>query len=452
MGTIISLTVSDIMLDASKNCMGSDHGVLFQKSDHVVLPEYFEELAKGEEPSEEQALSFTVLRKTLAEVADRVELLGFSLDVIRLEYDTLVKHITQGREENIECYPKDYEPLGVLYTFDEFQHFLNQYSLSDLSSENFEIDYQYPERNMELIKNKFPQSVIKKIPNFDPYNYTFWSEKSAFGCIINILHPYSLIRLLSENKKNRTEFVEWDYGKIVSNGWVHIEEIKTGVRREESFLIATEGTSDAHILSKAFKQIKPGVADFFRFIDVKARHPFPGTGGLAKFAEGLVKIDVQNQIVFVLDNDSEGVDALNKINAMILPDNMGCMCLPDLPEFERFPARGPGGLAIANINGQAAAIECYLDLNFGEYDTHFIRWTNYKEDIDSYQGSLDKKEYYARKYLNATDHKLINNEYDTSKLEALLKAVIGTCGRVAGRVRCDKIKNYYPNLWTEEKV
>ena len=34
------------------------------------------------------------------------------------------------------------------------------------------------------------------------------------------------------------------------------------------------------------------------FIDANERHPFSGTGSLVKFAEGLAKIDVQNQKSF----------------------------------------------------------------------------------------------------------------------------------------------------------
>ena len=181
-------------------------------------------------------------------------------------------------------------------------------------------------------------------------------------------------------------------------------------------------------------------------------HPFPGTGGLSKFAEGLVKIDVQNQIVFLLDNDSEGVEGFNKIMKMKLPLNMSCMCLPDLQEFDNFPAQGPNGLTIANINKTAAAIECYLDLNYSEYDSYSVRWTNYKKETGLYHGALEFKEYYANRFLVMSDTKIIESGYDTGKLEILLDNIIATCSKVAGSIRIEKIKSHYPNLWTEEKV
>ena len=41
---------------------------------------------------------------------------------------------------------------------------------------------------------------------------------------------------------------------------------------------------------------RPGIADFFRFIDVSGSHPFSGTGNLVKFAEGLAKIGDEGTI------------------------------------------------------------------------------------------------------------------------------------------------------------
>ena len=90
----------------------------------------------------------------------------------------------------------------------------------------------------------------------------------------------------------------------------------------QTFLVATEGSSDTNILRHAFAMLRPEIGDFFRFIDVSERHPFPGTGNLLKFAEGLVKIDVHNQLVFLFDNDAEGFDAYQRLSALSLPQNM----------------------------------------------------------------------------------------------------------------------------------
>ena len=115
------------------------------------------------------------------------------------------------------------------------------------------------------------------------------------------------------------------------------------------FLVATEGASDATILRRALDILRPDVADFFRFIDGDERHHFWGTGNLVKFAEGLLRIDVQNRVLFVFDNDAEGVDAYRKLVTLNMPGNMRSMLLPDIDELQSFPALGPDGLSICDI-------------------------------------------------------------------------------------------------------
>ncbi len=94
-------------------------------------------------------------------------------------------------------------------------------------------------------------------------------------------------------------------------------------------------------MKHALALLRPGIADFFRFIDVSESHPFSGTGNLVKFAEGLAKIDVQNQVVFVFDNDAEGLDAHQRLSTLTLPANMRGIMLPELKDF-RARARSRG--------------------------------------------------------------------------------------------------------------
>ena len=139
-----------------------------------------------------------------------------------------------------------------------------------------------------------------------------------------------------------------------------------------------------HILQHALALLRPGIADFFRFIDVSESHPFSGTGNLIKFAEGLAKIDVQNQVVFVLDNDAEGLDAYQRLSTLTLPANMRRIMLPERDTFRAFPAEGPEGLHSSDINHRAAAIECYLDLEVGGHPPAKVLWTNYKKGLGIY--------------------------------------------------------------------
>lgn len=249
-----------------------------------------------------------------------------------------------------------------------------------------------------------------------------------FWELIGFLHPYTILRLLAENHKNLDSRLEWQYGPLVANGWAKESEFVASARRKQTYLIATEGSSDVHILKRAFQLLRPEIADFFRFIDVSERHPFSGTGSLVKFAEGLAKIDVQNRTVFVLDNDAEGLSAFRKIQALALPANMRVTVLPS-KEFGSFPTTGPGGKALADINGRAASIECYLDLHVGGLPEPMVQWTNYKEDTGTYQGALQEKERYSKAFYNNAGQ---GGSYDTSKLSQVLDSIVAVCTTMAG--------------------
>jgi len=47
-----------------------------------------------------------------------------------------------------------------------------------------------------------------------------------------------------------------------------------------------------------------------------------------------------------------------------LPKNMAAAKLLEIPILKKFDTIGPNGERKENINGKAASIECYLDLNY----------------------------------------------------------------------------------------
>lgn len=253
---------------------------------------------------------------------------------------------------------------------------------------------------------------------------SFWSESSFFAAKLAILSPESMLHVFALNPGNLDAEVKWEFSPLVVAGWASREHFVPGARRMQKILIATEGVSDARIIKRALDILRPEVADFFNFIDVDERHHFWGTGNLVKFAEGLLRIDVQNKVLFVLDNDAEGVDAYRKLNALKLPGNMRSMLLPDLDNFRSFPARGPEGVGISDINGRGAAIECYLDLNLPNYGPAQVLWSNYKRDIDAWHGALEFKESYQRHFYDQAPEMLLSGAYDVSKLLILLDALI----------------------------
>jgi hypothetical protein len=421
MGTEITLDVAGVSVTYSKNHRGFDHGSIFQEQDRKAIKcqqlnyNWFDEEDEDPTPYE---MAFT---RPLKHVVPRLELLGFNLDRVRREYDVVAQN---WLEERPSLQDEDDEVVPALMDFAEFLAFAIAHPLDSLDDSFVRGSDNASETK---IRGRFASMQLERIPTYQPYNQYGYSERTFFGEVVNILHPYSVLRLLAEVKANENTPVVWQYGPLVEAGWAIEREFMPDARRTETFLIATEGSSDVHILKHALALLRPGIADFFRFIDVSESHPFSGTGNLVKFAEGLAKIDVQNQIVFVFDNDAEGLDAHQRLSALTLPTNMRGIMLPELENFRSFPVQGPEGLNNSNINRRAAAIECYLDLDVGGHPPAKVLWTNYKKSLGIYQGVLEYKESYTKEFLKQTAEALAEGAYDVSKIEAVLDLLIAEC-------------------------
>lgn len=426
MGTEISLDVGGLTVSWSKNSRGPDHGALYQMEDRKRISSDYINYDDPQDDDELAAMeiSFT---KPLADMLPRLELLGFTLEQVEQEYRHSCGLCQEERDMLLGEGLREHNP--ELMNFAEFRDFISSHPLQSLDDKFVSGSDEKSERD---VMGRFTDDALKnRIPHYSEYDQNGYSERSYFAGLIGFLHPYSLLRLLAEAEPNGGEAVVWNYGPLVSNGWAQETEFNPGTRRADTFLIATEGSSDAHILNHAIALLRPEIADFFSFIDMSECHPFPGAGNLVKFAEGLAKIDVHNQVVFLLDNDAEGRDALARFSKLSLPNNMRAIMLPDLDVFKSFPSRGPEGPHITDINGRAAAIECYLDLEAKGLPLPEVMWTNYRKNLEIYQGALQHKQVYMKRFLKQTPDSLCENGYKTQKITAILDRLYSECSSIA---------------------
>jgi hypothetical protein len=401
--------------------MGNNHGFLFQESDRTrrhadgIDYGYLEEHSDDEELGLNEACFVRPLRRVLP----RLDLLGHTVTAAQREYENVVSEAREyysfGEDDSSGDAPD-------FMSFEEFCIFCNRFRISDLDDTFIE---DTTEREEDIARGRFAamEQELGRVPQ-GFHQPLYWSERSFFGSAVCILSAYSMLQVFGLGETNLDAEVMWQFGPIVQAGWVAEDLFQGGAGRRNSILVATEGTSDARIMRRAIDILHPDVSDFFRFIDVDQGHPFSGTGSLVKFAEGLVHIDIQNRIIFVLDNDAEGLVGLRKIEAMQKPVNMRAMMLPHLEDFASFPARGPQGINLSDINERAAAIECYLDLRLpGRPDAEVV-WSNYKKEIDRWHGALNHKETYTRHFLEQSGEDIRDGSYDMRKLEAVLAVLI----------------------------
>lgn len=406
--------------------MGEDYGFLFQEGDlfrrkmDSIDYDYYE---KHPDEKEELAEAEELFARTLSRTLPRLEILGFTLEAARAEYQAVVAEAAEVTSSSeLEASREDY------LSFEKFCSLACRYPLGDLKSDY--IEYETPDRG-KIAQGRFAANIVEfeRIPWTDNAE-SYWSESSFLSARVCILSAESMLQVFALNPANSEVEVTWEFGPIVHAGWVQREAFRPGARQKQKVLIATEGASDARIIRRSLDVLRPDVADFFNFVDVDERHHFWGTGNLVKFAEGLLRIEVLNQVLFVFDNDAEGVDAIRKLEKLELPANMRAMLLPDLEEFRAFPTRGPEGVSVSDINGRAAAIECYLDLRLDQYPAPQVTWSNFKKDIDAWHGVLDFKESYSKHFYDQPDDLLRNGSYDVSKLTKLIDALIKQAGLV----------------------
>ena len=440
MGTIIALSVGGMDIDECKNFVGTDHGSLFQEADRKRLRSDQVDYDFYEDPDDPDLAAMEVgFAKPLRDVIRRLELLGYTYDSIRAEYLRAVENaVERNRDYNADIGASDDqqpEPTTFL-TFEDFHKFVTSQSISDLNDDF--VDSFGPESDQEIQGRFFETGIDQNVPTQPFYDNLAWSERSYFSTLLDFLAPYSVAWLLGQNPANLDQMVTWQYGPLVNNGWADESEFNACPGRRATFLIATEGSSDTKILKRAIELLRPEISDFFRFIDVEDGHPFSGTGNLHKFAEGLAKIDVQNQTIFLYDNDAEGHATFKRTSSLKLPDNMRVQILPDLNSFEEFATVGPSGKSYDNINRRAAAIECYLDLKQGGLPDPVVRWSNYRSESDTYQGALDGKTQFSKRFFKLRPDTVATSGYDTSKISAVLDVIVSECSNLAGTIRAKR--------------
>ncbi len=129
MGTEITLDVGGVSITYSKNHRGIDHGSLFQEPDRKPLRsdqlDYKYYASEHEDPTSAE-MAFT---RPLKDVVPRLELLGFNLDRVRREYESVAE---SWREERRSFMDDDTKPLPDLMSFAEFRQFAIEHALESL--------------------------------------------------------------------------------------------------------------------------------------------------------------------------------------------------------------------------------------------------------------------------------------------------------------------------------
>jgi hypothetical protein len=402
--SMITLGIGKMEIDWGKNNLHKDHSTLFQPSDIKQIPyyyinddaeEYFVEMNEG-------------FSRKLKNMKSRLDLLGYDLNSIKEQFMRCVRNL----EEH------DYT---IMLSFDTFYNVIKEIDVSKVNTVEYEIErfingYDIGEYASKCIL-KIPSLKDKLLGEF-PNNGSEWESPSRdLAVFLENLDPYITLRILAENPANLELEVQWNFFNTLNKGWINRNEIVKEIAPQKRVLIVTEGSSDSFILKKAIEELSPNISDFFDFVDMKENYPFTGTGSLYNFCVGLCRINIENSIMVVFDNDTAGVEKYKQAKLLKKPSSLLITKLPDHADFCNMQTVGPQGNTTENINGKAVSIECFLDFD-SLPQKPYIRWTAYNRVEKEYQGELENKDEYVRVFKQAN---LTNGSYNSSKLEYLIE-------------------------------
>jgi hypothetical protein len=394
MGSEITLAIGNFEVDWGKNNSFNDHSPLFQPGD--IQPSTYHYVGRNGQQIIETKDAFV---RPLSKLLPRLELLGHTPDAARKEFEYLA---SMGVYECEIKFDQLAAALKVLDAIKVSGDYSNDFDLGEF----------------------FSQEIVDRLALDGVAEAQRDSGFRRAGELMENLHPWNILRLIAENPENLQYPVTWYFSDLVEGGWVEDGSLRAGLSPSQRFLIVTEGGSDARILKKALELIRPDVSDFFYFVDMEDGYPFTGTGNLHRFCHGLASIQILNRVLVIYDNDAEGVARSTETEVLTLPANMRVVRLPDLTAFKAFPTLGPSGQGMEDINGRAAAIECYLDLEWKEKNRPAVRWTSYNDRLQCYQGTLVGKESYTRRFLEL---QRVEPGYNFQHLARVLDMVIREC-------------------------
>lgn len=399
MGSIVSLTVGGIEIDWGKNFGFINHAKLFQPTDRRLLS-----------TDDEDGISYERYgySRKLRDVVPRLELYGYSLGSLERIY-----------QQHEEIYPDYYAPLEL--PFETFAKIVRNIVISKQKTLTEDHGYDL---------GKYAKKLIYTIPEYAELAETLGKSRHEVMEFFENLAPYIQLRLLAENPENLDLDVEWHTSDIIGGGYTSDEDLFKEWNDSPSFLIITEGSSDTFIIQEAISKLRPDIKDFFKYIDMTEHYPFSGTGNLYNFYKGLARIGIENRCLVIFDNDTEGVEKHELCKLIKAPGTLSSTTLPHLKCFENFQTLGPNGEFATDINGRGVSIECFLDLTYKSSIEPKVRWTNFKENMNSYQGSLEKKDFYITQFKKALRK---SPPYDFTKLSALIDHIYDCCINMVDR-------------------
>ncbi|POD67120.1 hypothetical protein BKM17_27670 [Pseudomonas syringae group genomosp. 3] len=152
----------------------------------------------------------------LKDVFPRLELLGFTLEAVREQYDSYVSEWEETLYRILEA--EEAEVIGNFLGFDEFCEFVKSHPLKALDG-SYDSKFVMTE---QFVNDPRASKVPVNINNLA------YSETSLFGALVGFLHPYAVLRVCAECEENLDSEILWNWGPVVEEGYAEEADFQSG--------------------------------------------------------------------------------------------------------------------------------------------------------------------------------------------------------------------------------
>ena len=423
MGSWSELRLGAFYLGCSKDEIDPTIMTLYRESDKEIRftnPEITEgEQELSNENYEEDSASVIKYTCSVAIAKDRLELLGFTIDVAEAGYN-------RGLRAKIESYEESARSLTLEFYRDQLN------ILRDLTLENW-LCLLKDIQKKGLKQNRFND------PSYDKYSpilqYMLRDDWYGFP---GYDHRH-VLRLELETCEDDEQLV-YDVTDLHNGGYINgaadlIDYAERMISEDFTFsrriIVLTEGKSDRWVLNRSIKILYPHLVDYFHFLDFDGARIGGGAGALVNTVKAFVGAGIINRILAIFDNDTAAESALRGLNDIELPDNISIIKYPSFDLAHDYPTIGPTGVVEMDVNGLAGSIELYLgkDVLLDEdKNLTAIQWRGYDEVLKKYQGEILNKAELLRKFDNKlslceSDPQQIE-KYDWAGIRAIISAIL----------------------------
>jgi len=368
--------------------------------------------------SEETAFEYNT---TVRCVIDRLEIMGFTLEKTKIDFnnskDILINELKENIKNNdLKELEKSYKTELNLLQNSNFDDFLNAFL--ELRTKNIPYYKNDKEYNISsLAKYLTGDSGFLNFPTTQPRFY---------------------LRAYLESCEKDT-FVIQDITEITNAGYYtptdNVREITNEILLSDydinsKIIILTEGSSDRKIIERSMKLLYPHLIDYYSFMDFGLSNSSGGASSLVTQVKGFIGAGIKNRIIAIFDNDTAAFVARKGLEKVTISENISILNYPNLSSAEDYPTLGPTGKQNINVNKLAGSIEIYLGLEvLTDNSSNLIpvQWNGYDKSLNQYQGELIQKSKVQKKFFLKlddceSDRKNINN-YDWIGIKIILNTI-----------------------------